>query len=281
MLRKFCLSLSVGKQLAVDATLVSAHHGDGTHLKKTDEKDWGALKLPRKKEDRYPQLCGAIGRARLVVSAGESGPRQSEVRSEDSPSERAWYRRWSGLWASCAAKAFPTSLLKKRGDPGGARSARGIPVRCDAEACSGDCGTDFLIATREKKSQVVEQKNEKECNESSVGRRVASLIFHVLKISDVQGRTTEFHELFNVEPAKRQHQATSSGNMGTKLLCRLARKNTKQFFTVPSAVEEIVPGAKGPVSVSVSGDSSKRFEELQRVQRRGPGHSEARQSRIN
>ena len=146
MLRKFC---------------VSAHHGDGTHLKKTDEKDGGALKLPRKKEDRYPKLCGAIGRARLVVSAGESGPRQSEVRSEDSPSERAWYRRWSGLWASCAAKAFPTSLLKKRGDPGGARSARGIPVRCDAEACSEDCDTDFLSVAREKSVRLLSKRTKR------------------------------------------------------------------------------------------------------------------------
>ena len=39
-------------------------------------------------------------------------------------------------------------------------------------------------------------------------RRVASLIIHLFKINDVQGRTIEFHELF-----ERQHQATSSSKM--------------------------------------------------------------------
>ena len=104
------LSLSCRVQLALDVTLVSAHHEDGT-----DEKDGVALKLARIGEDSYSELCDANGRARLVVDAFSriSGPRQCAVRSEDSPSERA------GAEDCWRALPFATSLLEKRSDPGG------------------------------------------------------------------------------------------------------------------------------------------------------------------
>ena len=66
------LSLFGGVQLALDATLVSAHHGDGTPLRKADTTNGVALRHARKrKEDRYPELCGTGGRARMVVIASE------------------------------------------------------------------------------------------------------------------------------------------------------------------------------------------------------------------
>ena len=72
------LSLFGGVQLALDAMLVSAHHGDGTPVRKADTLNGVALKYARKrKEDRYPELCAMGGRARLVVIAGEVGGRWS------------------------------------------------------------------------------------------------------------------------------------------------------------------------------------------------------------
>ena len=53
---------------------MSSHHGDGTLLRKADKVDGIALQHARtRKEDRYPELCGLNGRARLVVVAGEVG----------------------------------------------------------------------------------------------------------------------------------------------------------------------------------------------------------------
>ena len=90
--------------MALDATLVSAHHGDGTPLRKADTTNGVALRHARKrKEDRYPELCGTGGRARMVVIAGEVGARwsgetanfravfgttQGEVGTENFPGER-------------------------------------------------------------------------------------------------------------------------------------------------------------------------------------------------
>ena len=58
------LSIFGGVQLALDATVVSTHHGDGTPLRKSDKMDGVALQLARKE-----------ARARLVVVAGEDGGR--------------------------------------------------------------------------------------------------------------------------------------------------------------------------------------------------------------
>ena len=68
-----------GCQLALDATIVSALHGDGTHRRKADVEDGVALKEARRsKEATYPELCRGDGRARLVVIAGEVGGRWSQ-----------------------------------------------------------------------------------------------------------------------------------------------------------------------------------------------------------
>ena len=49
------LSIYGGVQLAVDATLVSAHHYDGTPLRKADKVDGIALQVAwRRKEAWYP-----------------------------------------------------------------------------------------------------------------------------------------------------------------------------------------------------------------------------------
>ena len=129
------LSLFGGVQLAIDATLVAAHHGDGRPLRRADTEDGVALKLARKRKvARYPELCRADGRARLVVIAGEVGWRWSREtktflqcladKAETAPKilkasvQVAWYRRWSSILTCAAAKAFATSLLERRGDPG-------------------------------------------------------------------------------------------------------------------------------------------------------------------
>ena len=130
------LAIFGGVQLAIDATLVSVHYCDGTPLKKADTMNGIAIQHARKrKEDRYPELCGLEGRARLVVIAGEVGGRWSREtqaflqclahgKAQAAPrilrgsAQAAWSRRWSSLLACPSAKAFATSLLEMRGDPG-------------------------------------------------------------------------------------------------------------------------------------------------------------------
>ena len=130
------LSIFGGVQLALDATLVSTHHGDGTRLRKSDKMDGVALQLARRRtEARYPELSGSHGRARLVVIAGEVGGRwsretqaflqslahckvQGALRILRASAEVAWYRRWCSLLACSAAKAVAVSLSERRGNPG-------------------------------------------------------------------------------------------------------------------------------------------------------------------
>ena len=126
------LSIFGGVQLALDATLESAHHGDGTPLRKSDKMDGVALQLARRrKEARYPELSGPHGRTRLVVIAGEVGGRSRETqaflqslahcKAQGAPrilrAEVAWYRRWCSLLACSAAKAVAVSLLESGATP--------------------------------------------------------------------------------------------------------------------------------------------------------------------
>ena len=126
------LSLFGGSQLALDATLVSSLHGNGTHRRNADKADGIALREARRHKERtYPELHGRNGRVRMVVIVGEVGGRWSDemktflwsLACEKSRSEArvlrksvraAWYRRWCCLLACAAAKAV-ASLLERRG----------------------------------------------------------------------------------------------------------------------------------------------------------------------
>ena len=130
------LCLFGGCQLALDATVVSTLHGDGTHRRKADVEDGVALKEARRsKEATYQELCRGDGRARLVVIAGEVGGRWSQEtkdflwclaceKSKSSPwllqgsARLGWYRRWCCLLACSTAKAVACSLVGHRGSPG-------------------------------------------------------------------------------------------------------------------------------------------------------------------
>ena len=73
------LPLYGGAQLAVDTTLVSAHHCDGTATPGAAHVDGAALVVARRRKERaYPELVGPRSRAKLVVLAGEVGGRWSE-----------------------------------------------------------------------------------------------------------------------------------------------------------------------------------------------------------
>ena len=119
------LPLFHGAQLAIDVTLVSPvepmePHGDSLDLARPT------------KERRYPELSAEHGRARFVVLACETGGRWSEeardflrhlvrARAKSEPREiravarRSWFRRWCTAWSCCAAQAFATSLMERRG----------------------------------------------------------------------------------------------------------------------------------------------------------------------
>ena len=72
------LPLFGGAQLALDTTLVSALHCDGSARPHAADVDGVALSpRRRRKELTYPELKGPRSRARLVVLAGEVGGRWS------------------------------------------------------------------------------------------------------------------------------------------------------------------------------------------------------------
>ena len=162
-----------------------------------------ARQLPRalwcKREGSFGRSCGR--KWRTFFSGGTEVPAHLPT-AKRSPLR---YRRWSGLLACSAAKAFAT-CWRSGATPGlegacpACKRRSEVPgMRCDAWECFGDCGVDLFCAW---KIQVVQHKNEQ-------GRQLVFFIFYFLKISDVRGRTIRFHELFDVEFVKRQHQATS------------------------------------------------------------------------
>ena len=126
------LPLFGGTQLAIDTTLVSTLHCDGSARRGAAHRDGVALVTARRKKERtYPELIGPHARARLVVLAGEVGGRWSDetrsflcqlarakARSEPSilrgRAEQAWRLRWASTLACSAARAFAASLLNLR-----------------------------------------------------------------------------------------------------------------------------------------------------------------------
>ena len=110
------LSLYGGCQLAIDATLVSALKGDGTHKRKADTTNGVALLEARKnKETTYPELGQGNGRAQLVVIAGEVGGRWSSETK-------------NFLWCLASEKALSaSSVLRGSARAAWYRNKRGSP----------------------------------------------------------------------------------------------------------------------------------------------------------
>ena len=125
------LTLWHGAQLAVDTTLVSPLHGDGSARRNAATTSGVALRDARRAKERtHPELTGEGGRARLVVLAAEVGGRWSEetalflgalakARAQESPQllqsrvTAAYIRRWSALLACSLARSFTLSLLEQ------------------------------------------------------------------------------------------------------------------------------------------------------------------------
>ena len=124
------LPLFGGAQLAVDTTLVSPLHCDGSPHPHAANVDGAVLAVARRRKERtYPELVHPRRRARLVVLAGEVGGRWSEetrsflstlakakARSEPhilrKSAEQAWRMRWGALLGCAAARAFAASWLE-------------------------------------------------------------------------------------------------------------------------------------------------------------------------
>ena len=130
------LPLFHGAQVAVDTTLVSPLRRDGTpHARCAVEDGVALMQARRRKEQTYPELPGAHGRARLVVLACEVGGRWfsetqaflgqlAKAKTRHVPpalrtsARLAWLWRWSSILACASARAFAVSLLEGRAAPG-------------------------------------------------------------------------------------------------------------------------------------------------------------------
>ena len=142
------LALFGGVQLAIDTTLVSPLHADGSARPGAAKNDGVALRVARRrKERRYPELSGHNNRCRLVVLAREVGGRWSDetrtfirtwarFRARSEPPllrkrvEQAWRLRWWSLLSCAAARAFACSLVNLR-ICGGADG--NLPLSCEVE----------------------------------------------------------------------------------------------------------------------------------------------------
>ena len=126
------LPLFGGAQLAVDTTLVSPLHADGSPHHGASETDGTALLNARRRKERtYPEFQVQGSRCRLVVLAMEVGGRCSQecltfirllakakARSVSNVlrkrTEQAWRLRWVSLLGCAATRAFAASLLELR-----------------------------------------------------------------------------------------------------------------------------------------------------------------------
>ena len=120
------LPLFGGAQLAVDTTLVSALHGDGTARRRAADEDGVVLAVARRtKEARYPELVGPRARARRwsgethrFVSLLARAKARSEVWLLRRRAEQAWRLRWGSLLSCTVARAVAQSLLELLGASG-------------------------------------------------------------------------------------------------------------------------------------------------------------------
>ena len=120
------LPLFGGAQLAIDTTLVSTLHCDGSARPGSAHNDGAALVVARRRKERtYPELVGRRGRARLVVLAGEVGVSQlARAKARHEPHilrqrvQQAWRSRWQANLSCAAANAFVRSLLELRAAAG-------------------------------------------------------------------------------------------------------------------------------------------------------------------
>ena len=130
------LPLFKGAQLAIDTTIVCPVGRDGTAHARAADVDGISLEQARaRKERRYPELIGIGGRAKLVVFALETGGRWSDeawrfihllskarARSDPKMLQKqaaiGWAKRWQGLLAVSAQKAFAGSLLEQKATHG-------------------------------------------------------------------------------------------------------------------------------------------------------------------
>ena len=106
-----------GAQLAIDTTLMSPLHGDGTARRGAANASGVALQAARRvKEATCPELSGEAGRARLMVSGGINfleAPQAAPLILQGRV-QAAYLRRWSSLLACSLARAFAVSLLELR-----------------------------------------------------------------------------------------------------------------------------------------------------------------------
>ena len=122
------LPLYRGIPLAVDVTMVSALHADGTPWAGAADTDGIALaRAERSKAAVYPELVGS-STVRLVTAACETGGRwsvaslallrgfaQAKARSAPEPLRRAargaWRRRWTALLSVAQQRALADTLV--------------------------------------------------------------------------------------------------------------------------------------------------------------------------
>ena len=121
------LPLFGSAQLAIDTTLVSVLHCDGSARARVAHVDGAATVVARRRKERmYPELVGQ--RAHPTGGPGGRGwgtlvRRNQEFSEPVRESQGGWRLRWQALLSCTAAKAFAASLLDLRGGQGASGDA--------------------------------------------------------------------------------------------------------------------------------------------------------------
>ena len=132
------LPLFGGAQLAIDTTLVSAHHCDGSARRGGAAMDGAALVAARRrKETTYPELVGPRGRAKLVVLAIEVGGRWSQ--------ETATFLRLLAAAKAGTSAPFSGNALSRRGSCAGQACWRVQSLELLRVPSSSNVATEVLM----------------------------------------------------------------------------------------------------------------------------------------
>ena len=128
------------------------------------------------------------------------------------------------------SESVPDFIVEEARRPWGCTKCSGMPVRCDAEACSGDCGTDFPTAAREKRVRLSNKRTKRNVTNRQQGDELHPLFSTSSSSATCKAARSNSMSCSTSSPQNDNIKQQVRAKWETTLLCRLARKTMKQFL---------------------------------------------------